>query len=139
MRREHPLRRGFFLALAVMLVMLMAGRADSLLAFEQVSLLLGRDIQPDSFALMWAAMIIPGAFFASLPARLRHREKKGERPSLKRCIFSLAGGFLLTVGMSMAGGNVLSGLFQGSASAWAFLAAAWMIAFLTLRLGRRRA
>ena len=138
MRREHPLRRGFFLALAVILVMLVSGKADALLAFEQVSRLLGRDIPPNSFALLWTAMIIPGAFLASLPSRLRHREKQGSS-GLKGCILSLAGGFLLTMGMSIAGGNLLSGLFQGSASAWGFLAVVWAIAFLTLRLGRRRA
>ena len=139
MRKEHPLWRGFLLASAVLLIMLMTGRADTLPAFEQAGRLLGRDIASDSFALLWTAMVIPGAFLASVPARLRRRGEKAPRATLQSCLMALAGGVLLTLGMGLAGGNVLAGLFQGSASAYAFLLAAWAAGFITLRLGRRRA
>ncbi|MBQ7865887.1 MAG: hypothetical protein IJ350_05895 [Clostridia bacterium] len=119
--------------------MLMTGRADTLPAFEQAGRLLGRDIASDSFALLWTAMVIPGAFLTSVPARLCRRGEKAPRTTLQSCLMALAGGVLLTLGMGLAGGNVLAGLFQGSASAYAFLLAAWAAGFIALRLGRRRA
>jgi len=139
MRKEHPLWRGFLLASAVILLMLMTGQADTLPAFEQAGQLLGRELAPDSFALLWTALVIPGAFLASVPARLRRRGTKGPRATVKGCLLALTGGILLTMGMSLAGGNVLAGLFQGNISACAFLLSAWAAGFLALRLGRRRA
>lgn len=139
MRKEHPLWRGFLLASAVILLMLMTGQADTLAAFGQTGRLLGRDTDRDSFSLLWTAMVIPGAFLASVPSRLRRRERKESRSTVKGCLMALAGGVLLSLGMELAGGNVLASLFQGSASAYAFLLAAWAAGFIALRLGRRRA
>lgn len=113
------------------MVMLVTGKADPLAV-------LNRDMAPDSFVLLWAAMILPGAFLAALPGRLHHREGSA-RPTLSACLTALAGGLLLVLGLGMAGSNVLAGLFQGSVSAYAFLLSAWLSAFLLLRLTRRRA
>lgn len=138
MRKEHPLWRGFLLSSAVILPILMTGQADTLSIFDQTGRLLGRDIPQDSFSLLWAAMIIPGAFLGSVPARLRRRGERG-KATIKGCLMSLAGGFLLTFGMSLAGGNILAGLLQGNVSAYAFLLAAWAASMIALRLGRRPA
>lgn len=127
MHKEHPLRRALALAAAVTAVMLAAGDAD-----------LTRWDRPANAVI--AALTIPGAFLASLPARLRRRDETKAGRSFSGCARSFLGGALLALGLYLGGGSMLAGLLQGSVSAFAFLLCAWAAGFLFLRMtGRRRA
>ena len=135
MGKEHPLGRGFFLALALVIAMLGAGVISAAPLFEAA---LGQPVQNDTqetYALAVTMMVIPGAFLASIPARLR---RKGRTKSTwKTCLTAFLGAILAAVGADLAGGSVLSGALQGNISGLAALAVAWAVGFAAVRLGRR--
>lgn len=134
MENRHPFRRGFWLAAAVALTMALAGDVNTLGAYLQAARLTGRSVPLDRFALGLAVMLIPGAFFASLPGRLKGSASGEEAAAHGRSPFwALLGGFLLTLGLGLQGGGVLAGLLDGSVGAWVFALTAWLTALVCLR------
>lgn len=130
---DHPMTRGFGLAAAVVVAMLMTGQADYLPAYGQISLLTGQTRGVNGFALAMAAMTVIGALLAALPSRLRHAEQDKEPFTARTGLMAALGGLLTVLGIGLAGGGMVAGLLQGSVSAWAFLAAAWATAGLLSR------
>lgn len=111
MKRIHPVWRGFCLAAGVGMLVAASGEAS-------------------------AAGVIAGALAASLPGRIRRRTRR--KTTLRSCGAGLLGGLGTTLGLGLAGGGVLAGLCQGSVSAVAFAACAWLSGGLALRLWERR-
>ena len=134
MAREHPMWRGLWLAAAVVLAMLFVGHADVLPAYAQASRLTGQPVQLNRFAVAMAIMIIPGAFLASLPARLRDRERKDGKPAGRSLLMAFLGGILLVLGFGIAGGGMAAGLLFSGVGAWIFLLAACVTGFFLTRL-----
>lgn len=135
MVKEHPMWRGLWLAAAVVLAMLLIGHADVLPAYAQVSRLTGQAVPQDRFVIAMAVMIIPGAFLAALPSRLKHREEKGGKPAWRSLLMAFVGGILLVLGLGVAGGGMAAGLLFSGVGAWIFLLAACVTGFLLIRLG----
>lgn len=136
MVKEHPMWRGLWLAAAVVLAMLFVGHADVLPAYEQASWLTGRNVSLDRFAVAMAVMMIPGAFLAALPSRLKEKEGEGHKPTGRSLVASFLGGVLLVLGLGVAGGGMVAGLLFSDVGAWAFLLAAWAVGFVLIRWGR---
>jgi hypothetical protein len=88
---------------------------------------------------VWS-MMAAGAFLAALPGRIRRRKEERLRSGWKGCLGGFAAGMVmvLAAGLGRMNGQLPSGLMQGSVSAWAFGAAAWLAALLTARLAERR-
>lgn len=133
-RMEHPLRNGLLLALALTMAMVAAGHTQMTAAFPD------GDGEAASFLWGMSFAVLPGAFLAALPRRIRAWKSKTrpEKPSLRRCILCFLGGLLLTVGLRLTG-DITAGALQGSISGCSALLAAWGTGFVLLRLGRRRA
>lgn len=130
---KHPLRYGFLLALALTMAMVATGHTQMTAAFP------GNTGEAASFLWAMSLMILPGAFLAALPSRLRSW-KKGDRPGkpvLRRCLCCFLGGVLLSIGFRLTG-DLTAGVLQGSISAWAALLTVWMTG-LIFRPGRRKA
>lgn len=136
MEREHPMWRGLWLAAAVVLAMLLVGHADVLPAYAQASRLTGQNVSPDRFIVAMAVMIIPGAFLAALPLRLKHPEKEPHKPTGRSLLLAFIGGVLLVLGLGVAGGGMAAGLLFSGVGAWIFLLAAWVVGFFLIRWGR---
>ena len=134
MIKEHPLWRGFWLAVAVVLAMLLVGHADVLPAYAQVSRLTGQAVSTDRFVIAMAVMIIPGAFLAALPSRLKSKEDKGGKPTGRSLLMSFVGGILLVLGLGVAGGGMTAGLLFSGIGAWIFLLAACVTGFFLIRM-----
>ncbi|MCH5287437.1 MAG: YeeE/YedE family protein [Christensenellaceae bacterium] len=134
MVKEHPMWRGLWLAAAVVLAMVLVGQADVLPAYVQASRQTGQSVPVDRFAVAMAVMIIPGAFLASLPSRLRNKEEKSDKPSGKSLLMAFLGGILLVLGLGVAGGGMAAGLLFTGVGAWVFALVAWVTAFLLIRL-----
>ena len=132
MVKGHSMSRGLWLAAAVVLAMLFVGHADVLPAYGQIGWLTGRNAQVNSFVTAMAVMIIPGAFLAALPARLKSGDKS-EQPSGRSLLMAFLGGILLVLGFGVAGGGMTAGLLFGGLAAWAFLAVAWIVGGLLIR------
>lgn len=128
MKRVHPLWRGVLLALALTAALAFTPRLTALSPY-----LLHRP------ALVAAAMMLVGAFVASVPERLRHRGQKNAAPlSWKRALASLGGGVLLGVAMALTGGGrLLFGLLEGSVGAYAGVLVFWIFAGVTVHLTGR--
>jgi Na+/phosphate symporter len=107
--------------------MLGAGVISAAPLFEAA---LGQPVQNDTqetYALAVTMMVIPGAFLASIPARLR---RKGRTKSTwKTCLTAFLGAILAAEGADLAGGSVLSGALQGNISGLAALVVAVVLAF----------
>ena len=86
-----------------------------------------------------AVMVIPGAFLAALPGRIRSRTP--QRSTRRGCLMCFLAGVGMTLVYGLSGyedGLLLTGLTQGSASAWAFTLAALPAAIVAARLRERR-
>lgn len=139
---SRPFRRGLWLALAAAVCMVLAGRIDWMAAYGQVERLYAA-AEPADFFLAAAVMLAPGAFLASLPERIRRRKEKQPRSNVGGCAVSFFGGVALMIGAGIAGGGdglMLTGLLQGSVSAYVFLGVSWLAGLAAARLfGRRKA
>lgn len=133
MEKEHPMRRGLWLAAAVALAMLFVGHADVMPAYGQAARLVGQGAQPDRFVIAMAVMVIPGAFLAALPARMKRKEA-GNKPAGAALLKAFIGGVLLALGFGVAGGGMSAGLLFGGIGAWLFALAAWVVGFLLIRM-----
>lgn len=123
--------RGFLLAVAAAACIAAMGRIDWLAAYGLTS----------GFFLSAAAMMIPGAFLASLPGRIRRRKEPMRRSGWKGCAACLAGGAALVIGAGIAGGGdglMLTGLCQGSVSAYVFGGVSAVAGLAAVRLAGRR-
>lgn len=133
MKKQHPFWRAFWLA-AVFVAMMIATGTPSLyetFAVQNVS----------ASALAFAVMIVPGAFLAALPERIRHRQETRRMSTWRGCLLMLAAGVTLMLGAGMAGaGDVraVAGAMQGGVGALIFVACAWLTAFVSARLADRR-
>ena len=138
---DHGFRRGLWLAVAAVVCIALIGRIDLLAASSQVQGLY-TDTAPQPFFVAMAVMMIPGAFLASLPDRFRRRGGK-RRATGRGCIACFLGGVGVAIGAGLAGGGdgmMLTGLLQGSVSAYAFLAVSWACGLIAARImGRGRA
>ena len=135
MEKEHSMWKGLALAAAVALAMLFVGHADVLPAYGQIAQWTGHTVTPDRFVIAMAVMIIPGAFLAALPSRLKRHEEKGGKPTGRSLLMAFIGGVLLVLGLGVAGGGMAAGLVFGGVGAWIFLLAACVTGFLLIRLG----
>ena len=135
MEKEHSMWKGLALAAAVALAMLFVGHADVLPAYGQIAQWTGQNVTPDRFVIAMAVMIIPGAFLAALPSRLKRQEEKGGKPTGRSLLMAFIGGALLVLGLGIAGGGMAAGLVFGGVGAWIFLLAAYVTSFLLIRLG----
>lgn len=131
MKQLHPFRRSLPAAAAVMLVMTIFGTLNWTGVF--------RSPTPEGLTLLGG--MAAGAFLVALPGRIRHRREMHGRPGLRGCAFAFAGGAVLMLGVRLAGMDdtmALAGAMQGSLSALAFAATAWLAAFAAARLAGRR-
>lgn len=132
---NKPFRRGAWLAVAAAVCLVVAGRIDLLAAYRQADM-------AGLFTAL-AVMLPVGALLASLPERIRRRKEPRRRSGWKGCVTCFLGGLGLMLGAGIAGGGdglMLTGLLQGSVSAYVFLAVSWLAGLLAARLmGRRRA
>ena len=127
MRREHPLWRGFWLALLLTATLVLLNGPDTTAAFVG-----------DRSALMSALAIAVGASLASLPGRLRRRGRKGEPIRWQRCLLAFGAGVMMMVGLALAGsGRILASLYEGSVAAFAFVGLAWLAGLITVRIRER--
>lgn len=118
MQEQTP--KGWLLLVLVMsALMVMAGESDALAVY---------------------AMTAVGAFLAALPGRIRRRKEKRLRSSWQGCVVCFAGGLVLVLagGLANMNGALLTGLMQGSVSAYAFAALAWLAALVAARVKERR-
>ena len=138
---DHGFRRGLWLAVAAAVCIALSGRIDLMAAYSQVQGLY-TEISPQPFFVAMVVMMIPGAFLASLPGRFRRRGEK-RRSTGRGCVACFLGGAGVALGAGLAGGGdgmMLTGLLQGSVSAYAFLAVSWACGLIAARLmGRGRA
>lgn len=134
MEKQHPMMRGLWLAAAVVLPMLFVGHADVLPAYGQAARLAGQTVPSDRFVIAMAVMIIPGAFLAALPFRMKKEEKRGETTG-RSLLMAFLGGILLVLGFGVAGGGMAAGLLFSGVDAGIFLLAACVTGFLLIRMG----
>lgn len=139
MEKMHPMWKGLWLAVAVVLAMVFVGHADVLPAYSQAARLTGQNVPLDRFVIAMAVMIVPGAFLASLPGRVKAKEQKGGNPSWRSLLMAFAGGILLVLGLGIAGGGMAAGWLFGGVGAWVFLLAAWLVGAFLMRMGGERA
>lgn len=128
---RRPCARGALLALTLTLGLALGSPIQ-----------LGPEALLDSGRFTWAlaAMIVPGAFLAALPGRLRHRARPAA-VSARRCALAFLGGLAATLGCGLAGSGAAMLLFTeptvGSLGGWGFLlsalAAGWIVARLVER------
>ena len=135
MEKGHSMGRGLWLAAAVVLAMLFVGHADVLPAYGQIANLTGQTVTVDRFVIAMAVMIIPGAFLAALPSRLRNKGEKGDKPTGRSLLMAFIGGALLVLGLGVAGGGMAAGMLFGGVGAWVFLLVACATGFFLTRLG----
>lgn len=133
MEKGHPMWRGLWLAAAVVLAMLFVGHADVLPAYGQIAQLTGQNVTTDRFVIAVAVMIIPGAFLAALPSRLRSKEERDGKPTGRSLLMAFLGGVLLVLGLGVAGGGMVAGLLFSGVGAWVFLLAACVTGFFLIR------
>lgn len=86
------------------------------------------------------AMTAVGAFLAALPGRIRRRKEPRLRSSWQGCLMCFGAGFVmvLAAGLADMNGALLTGLMQGSVSAYVFGAVAWLAALVAARIKERR-
>lgn len=123
--------RGFLLALAIAVCMILKGRIDWLEGWTLRS----------PFFTAALLMMLPGAFLASLPGRIRRRKASRAPIRWHSCILCFFGGLLLMLSAGLAGGGdgmMLAGICQGSISGWAFAALSTLSALITARLAAGR-
>lgn len=140
-RRGYSAWGAWLLALSVAAAMIMAGRIDLTAVYRQSSWLTGGESTAEAFQTALAVMIIPGAFLAALPERIRRRGEERRRSTWQGCVTCLIAGAVMVLAAGMAGGGdglLLTGLVQGSVSAYAFAACAWLAGFAVARLRKGR-
>lgn len=122
--------RGSLAALAAVVGIILQGELNWLAGYGLHS----------SFMTAALVMMLPGAFLASLPGRIRHRGEKRNPVTWQGCLTCFVGGVVMMLGAGMAqggDGRMLTGLCQGSVSAYAFGLvsgiSAWAMAYLTQR------
>ena len=127
----HPLRWGFLLAAAMTMAMIATGRTQMTAA----------SLDGEAASFLWAmtAMILPGAFLAALPGRLRRWKRKEPRGKIvwKSLPIRFLGGVMLAAA-AFWGGDAAAGILQGSISAWILLAVAWLTGGVLVFLRKRR-
>lgn len=139
-----PIRRRcgvLLLALAAAAALTLAGRIDFLAVYSQALRLTGQAAPFPAFQAALAVMLIPGAFLAALPGRIRRRKEPRLRSSWQGCLTSFIGGAVLMLAAGLAhGGDGLhaAGLLQGSVSAYAFWGAAALAGLMAALLRERR-
>lgn len=131
MRREHPLWRGFWLALAWTAVLYLLGGLDT-----------WRIFRGDGTALIYAGGLLLGGLLGALPSLLRKGLKfrrMGGAVHIRRLAVCFGCGALMTLGSGLAGrGSVLTALLTGSAGAYGFCLMALAAGFAAVRLLERR-
>ena len=112
-------RGRLLLAMTMVALMVMAGDASSPAAW---------------------GMTAVGAFLAALPGRIRRRKEPRLRSTWQGCLLCFAAGFVmvLAAGLGHMNGRLMTGLMEGSVSAYAFGTLAWLAAVAAARLKERR-
>ena len=110
---QHPWLCGFFLALALVMAQVLDAPIDLLEAAKEAALMLGGR-ETAAGPLLTALAVVAGALIASLPARLRNRGQRREPLRARRCAVCFAGGLMSALGLSLAGGDLLTLAFLGS-------------------------
>lgn len=140
---KHPRRRGgmLLLALAAPAALIFAGEINLLSVYGQAVRAARQETDFPAFQTALAVMLIPGAFLAAVPERIRRRKEPRLRSTWQGCLGCLIGGMTLMLAAGLAhGGDGLhvTGLLQGSVSAYAFAAAALLAGLIAARLHERR-
>ena len=128
---ERKGRGGFLLALTIAALLVARGSVDWLAAYRL----------EDGFFAAALVMMAPGAFLASLPGRIRRRKEPRARTSWRACAVCFVGGVVMMLGAGLAGGadgRMLTGLCQGSVSAWVFAGVSAISALMVGRIMERR-
>lgn len=142
-RKEYSMAGAWLLALSVAAALALSGQVNWLAVYGQAGAVTGREAVAAPFQTAMAVMLIPGAFLAALPGRLRRRGQPRRRSTYAGCLRCFAGGVILILAAGLADmcdGLLMTGLAQGSVSAFAFAACAWIAGLALSRLtGGRRA
>lgn len=142
-RKEYSMAGAWLLSLSVAAAMALSGQVNWLAVYGQAGAVTGREAAAAPFQTAMAVMLIPGAFLAALPGRLRRRGQPHRRSTCRGCLRCFVGGVILMLSAGLAGmgdGLLMAGLAQGNLSAYAFAACAWIVGLAVLRLtGGRRA
>lgn len=136
-RKEYSMAGAWLLALSIAAAMTLSGQVNWLAVYGQAGAATGREIATAPFQTAMAVMLIPGAFLAALPERLRRRGQPHRRSTSLGCVKSFVGGVILILSAGLAGmgdGLLMTGLTQGSVSALAFAACAWVAGLAVSRL-----
>jgi len=141
-RKEYSIAGAWLLALSVAAAMALSGQVNWLAVYGQAGAVMGRETAAPPFQTAMAVMLIPGAFLAALPGRLRRRGQPHRRSTCQGCVRSFVGGAILILSAalaSMGDGLLMTGLAQGNVSAFTFAACAWIAGLVVSRLtgGRR--
>lgn len=127
--RSHPLWRGFWLAAAIAVGLVLMGFTDCLGAFRL-----------ERRAVAFAGAVTVGAFLGALPGWLRRSAKSAGHTTWQRCLRAFLSGMGLALAFALAGdGRVLGAFLTGSAGAWGFGLAALAGGFTTVRIMGRKA
>ena len=86
------------------------------------------------------AMMALGAFLAAMPERIRRRREPRLRSTWQGCVVCFGAGMamVLAAGLARMNGGLLTGLMQGSVSAYAFGGLAWLAAAVAARIKERK-
>ncbi len=124
MRVEHPLWRGFFLAVMLTASRVLLGAADGL---------------PIKARLVLAGGLLLGAALASFPGFLRRRRETPKKTTWQRCVLCLVCGMVMGISLRLAGGwGVLLCLMEGSVGALTFVGVALLAGCITARIARKK-
>lgn len=127
MRIEHPLWRGFYLALLIVAGMVLLQPGDELAPYRF-----------DRRMLAYAGALTAGAFLAAVPGWLGKR-REGEKPTWQRCLLAFGCGVAMALALELAGsGGMLAALLTGSAGAFGFWGIALLAGLIAVRLTERR-
>lgn len=129
------------LALAACAALTLAGQINLLAVYSQASRLTGHTAPLPRFQASLAVMLIPGAFLSALPGRIRRRKEPRLHSTWQGCLSCFIGGVILLLAAGLAHGGDglhLTGLLQGSISAYAFWAVAMVTGLIAALVRERR-
>lgn len=133
MRKEHPFRRAFWLALVMVVLMVAVGTPSLYEVFD------GRNLTREMLA--FVVMMAVGAFLAAIPSRIRRGSAAHLTSTWPNCVLNFVCGVALLLGARLADGGdmrMLAGAMQGSVGALVFMVCAWVTALVAGRLAERR-
>ena len=138
---RHPWLCGLLLAFALILAQVLTVPVDIMTVYRNMAeMIVGADVPMGGMVL--AAGIVVGAFAASMPERLRRRDRPRGKLSPGRCGACFAGGIFAAIGCGLAEGGfsllLLTGSMTGTVSGLAFAAVVLLSGCLAAVIAERR-